>query len=208
MVEISILLVDDDAFARTSLSGALTGLGYQVNVFESAKLAYEFAQQNKPKVAILDLDLGPGPSGIDLAFMIRKELPSIGIIFLTSYSDPRFLKSTSTSLPVGSHYLIKSQLNDLSQLANYINYAVSFPLKKGLRAPKSHFKMSDNQIRILQLLASGRTTNQVAAELNVSTKAVEAVIARINSNLGLPIDDKINRRVQLVKAYYKIIGKI
>jgi DNA-binding NarL/FixJ family response regulator len=74
--------------------------------------------------------------------------------------------------------------------------------------PKSEFHLSENQIEVLKLIAEGKTTNQIAEELTITPKAVEGVISRINSNLGLINSESKNPRVQLVRTYYKLIGKL
>ena len=207
MSKASLILVDDDAFTRTTLHSALTSNGYQVQTFSQASQAAEFAKTNKFLVAILDLDLGPGPSGIDLAYVLRRQLPSLGIIFLTSYSDPRLLAVGNKDLPLGSRYFIKSQLDDLKQLEAVIDQTAKFPLKKSPKTAKGELSLTAHQIEILKLLASGLSTSQIAEELEISPKSIEAAISRINSHLGVDSELK-NKRVNLTNFYYRLIGKL
>lgn len=204
-----LLIVEDDNFARTTLAGGLAALGYQiVAAAGAANQALAAINDQKVDVALLDLDLGPGPSGLDLAALLRKRNPSIGIIFLTSYSDPRFLASGFDQLPVGARYLTKSSLTNLGMLTNLINQTKTFPLKTSHKAPKMDNKLSQKQLTILRLLAEGKTTSQIASRLEISVKAVEGIISRLNSNLGLTDTGSENRRVALVRAYYRLIGKL
>jgi DNA-binding NarL/FixJ family response regulator len=203
-----LLVVDDDNFSRVTLTGALAALEYQICTATTVTEAMAKSGNTDFEVAILDLDLGPGPTGIDLAFALRKRNPNLGIIFLSSYSDPKFIKSTSKDLPAGARYLTKSSLTNLSQLIILINQAFASPLKTNTKYPKSDIRLNPNQLEILKLIAEGKTTNQIADHLNITTKAVEGVISRINLNLGLTVENNNNRRVQLVRAYYKLIGKL
>lgn len=209
MVNAKLLIVDDDNFARTTLSGGLTAMGYQVIASVSAaNQALAATYDHEPDVALLDLDLGPGPTGIDLSVLLRKRYPNVGIIFLTSYSDPRFLTTDVSSLPTGSRYLTKTALTNLAMLTNLINQTQAAPLKTSRKLPKSETRLSDKQLNILKLLAAGKTTSQIAESLNISIKAVEGTISRLNNNLGLAHEGTENRRVQLVRAYYRMIGKL
>lgn len=203
----SVLLVDDDTFTRTALMGALAGVGYQVQSLAAAAQALSFSQTNRIDVAILDLDLGPGPTGIDLAHLLRRINSNLGLIFLTSYSDPRLLTSTDIELPIGARYLMKSKLSELGSLITLIDQTVAYPLKTSHKAPDAEVKLNRNQIQILRLVAAGWSTNQIAENLNLSVKSVEATISRINRNLGISDTDQ-NKRVKLAKMYYQLIGKL
>jgi DNA-binding NarL/FixJ family response regulator len=208
MSALKLLIVDDDSFSRVAISSALAILGHQITSAGAANQALEQLADDDLDVAILDLDLGTGPTGIDLAFILRKRLPNLGIVFLTSYSDPKFLATRYSELPMGARYLTKSSLANLTQLITLINQARFSPLKTNSKVPKSEFHLSENQIEVLKLIAEGKTTNQIAEELTITPKAVEGVISRINSNLGLINSDSKNPRVQLVRTYYKLIGKL
>lgn len=207
MPSASVLLVDDDTFTRTTLSAALSGAGYRVHPIGAAAPAVSFAQANLIDVAILDLDLGPGPTGIDLAHLLRRISGNLGLIFLTSYSDPRLLTTAELELPIGARYLLKSKLTELTSLITLIDQTIAYPLKTSHKAPVVDIKLNRNQIQILKLVAAGFSSNQIAENLNLSVKSVEAAISRINSNLGISDTDQ-NKRVQLAKIYYQLIGKL
>ena len=207
MLKASVLLLDDDAFTRTTLSSVITNLGYRVDAFGQASPAVESSRNHRFDLALLDIDLGPGPNGIDVGFVLRRINPNIGLIFLTSYSDPRFVASDNSDLPAGSRYLIKSKLNDMSVLEKLIEQTIQTPLKTSRRIPRSDVKLTKNQLRILELVASGKSTHEIAETLKVSEKSVEAIISRINANLGIS-DTNLNKRVKLTNFYYRLIGKL
>lgn len=207
MLKASVLLLDDDAFTRTTLSSVITNLGYRVDAFGQASQAVEYSRNHKFDLALLDIDLGPGPNGIDIGFVLRRLNPNIGLVFLTSYSDPRFATSGNTDLPAGSRYLIKSKLNEISILEKLIEQTIQSPLKTSRRIPKSDVKLTKTQLRILELVASGKSTHEIAETLKVSEKSVEAIISRINASLGLS-DSNLNKRVKLTNFYYRLIGKL
>jgi DNA-binding NarL/FixJ family response regulator len=57
------------------------------------------------------------------------------------------------------------------------------------------------------MLAEGATTSEIATQQGVSQKAVEATITRLHNLLGLAKNNKLNPRVQLVRAYFALSGK-
>ena len=67
-MQIKALLIDDDDFTRLLLSSTLKDLGYQVIAdAATAAGAIKAATEHSPDLAIVDLDLGEGPTGIDVA---------------------------------------------------------------------------------------------------------------------------------------------
>jgi DNA-binding NarL/FixJ family response regulator len=102
----SVLLVDDDMFTRTTLSAALSARGINVVAStDSAAGALENLISLNPDVAIVDLDLGPGPSGIDICHALRSQKPNLGLILLTSYTDPRIHDPSNSQLPKGCRFI-------------------------------------------------------------------------------------------------------
>ena len=81
-----ILLVEDEVFTRSTMKAALQLQGVEV-VHDTGSVgsAMKIAEITKPDAALLDLDLGGGPNGIDLAFGLRRILPKIGIVLLTGF---------------------------------------------------------------------------------------------------------------------------
>ena len=108
-----LILVEDDLFTRATLGDALTLHGFDVRArVGTAFDAIEAQDKHDPQVAILDLDLGVGASGIDVAIALRENNPKIGIVFLTTYKDPRLINSNMPSLPEGAIFLNKLSLID------------------------------------------------------------------------------------------------
>ena len=89
-----LILVEDDPFTRATLGDALTLHGFDIRArVGTAFDAIDAQRKHDPQVALLDLDLGIGASGIDVAIALRKNNSKIGIVFLTTYKDPRLINS-------------------------------------------------------------------------------------------------------------------
>ena len=112
MNSLRVMLIEDDAFTRTTMKAALQLQGVEIiHDTGSVGSAMKIAIAAKPDAAVIDLDLGSGPNGIDLAIGLRRAVPSIGIVLLTGFVDPRLLDPKIANLPSGSRYLIKQNIH-------------------------------------------------------------------------------------------------
>ena len=204
----SVLLIEDDSFIRTTLSELIHQKGFNlVGSVDNAEEALILQQLHKPEVLVTDLDLGAGPSGLDIARAMRKKNHKLGIVFLTSYSDPRFADARPEELPEGAIYFTKSKIHDLSTLFTAILQVKHSPITKSRKKRIDSLTLTDTQIEILKLVSEGKTTAAIAAERNVSEKSVEATLSRVYDLLGLDRSKDKNPRVQLTRAYFALTGK-
>lgn len=194
-----MLIVEDDGFALMAMSSALKLAGFDTLVAESASAGLEVAKNKRPKAAVLDLHLGQGPTGLDLALELRKLNAGIGLVFLTSYSDPRLLIPKAT-LPPGSVYLNKAQVRDVEILRKALERA----LRRQGNSPavKSRFSdLTQTQIETLQLLAQGLSNAEIAKRRFVTEKSIEKMVSRIARLVGLEATKDQNQRVQLARVF-------
>jgi DNA-binding NarL/FixJ family response regulator len=204
-------MVEDDPFTRATLGDALATHGFDIRArVGTAYEAIEAQRIHDPQVALLDLDLGVGASGIDVAIALREQNPKIGIVILTTYKDPRLLNSNLPSLPEGAIFLNKLQMNSTAKIAFQISLAIVKPLAKRAlpwirRGPLS--SMSAMQIEILKDIAAGLSTSEIARKRGVTEQAIDRSINRISKNLGIPKSADSNLRVQIVREYFKNKGQ-
>ena len=201
-----VLIVEDDAFSRSLIEGVLTAAAFEVSASPSASSAMANAKGFDPNCALLDIDLGIGPTGVDVAHALRELKPHLGIVFLTSYIDYRLSKAGELRLPQGARYLTKNAIGNASKLTSTLMSASVNPLGKSpnsiVRLPLSH-----HQIQIMRLVANGFTNSEIARQVKTSEKAVEHVLSRILQKLGIVKDPKLNPRIQLVQAYSELSGR-
>ena len=123
--EIKLLIVEDDPIILTMMSKAVESEGFRVLAATSNVIsAMDSFKKNPPDVAILDIDLGAGPTGIDLANKIRKINHRIAIVFCTSYKDIRFIRNESHYYPPHTVLLKKSDIVNLEKFSRTIYEAL------------------------------------------------------------------------------------
>lgn len=199
---VRVLLVEDDDFTRTALEPALVHHGVDVVAVPGAQAALAAFRGADIDVLVVDLDLGPGPTGLDVAIGLRRERPDLGVVVLTTYEDPRLLSTSLGSLPAGARYLVKQSLTDLGLLVEAITSAVESDPAPARSIPT--LDLSDVQIETLRLLACGLTNADIARIRVVEEKSVEQAVSRMARKLG--IEEGTNRRVMLARAYYQLSG--
>mgnify|MGYP006287729895 CR=1 FL=1 len=207
MNPLKLIVVEDDDFTLFTLSATLKASGFDV-VAESknAGEAVSKSLEKRPDVALLDLDLGIGPTGIDLSIALRKKLPNIGIVFLTSYKDPRLLRSSLPELPAGSIFLVKQDITDPSVLELKVREAALYKIGNKDKSPVIESEFTDSQIETLKLLAEGLSNGEIAKRRFVTEKAIEVTIARLAKKFDIPYDAASNQRVVLAKKVFELMG--
>lgn len=206
-----VLVVEDNDFTRMTLSGALVNAGLDVvGETGSAAEAIRIARRRAPDAAMLDLDLGAGPSGIDLAVELRSAMPAIGLVILSSYEDPRLTGRNVSHMPADVVYAVKGKTGDARQLADLLETSVA--MARGERdapvgAESVRVSLTDAQIDVMRLIAEGMSNAQIAAARFVSESSVERIIGRIAAELAIPADAG-NRRVLIAREYLRMTGGV
>lgn len=201
-----VMVIEDDNFSRVATVSVLSLANFEVAAADSAKSCFSQLEQFRPDVVLVDIDLGVGPTGIDVAYRLRELLPTLGLVFLTSYLDPRFSKAGGLRLPPGSRFISKGSLEDVLSLSTTILSAAHYPLNPSVSDAKS-VDLSDSQIGIIRMVAAGLTNAEIAKQTSTTEKSVERSIARISEKLGIPRDPAQNPRIQLVHAFAELVGK-
>lgn len=202
-----ILVVDDDDFTRTLVGALVASLGYSLcGKAGSAATAMSLVQTPPPDAAVLDLDLGEGPTGIDLAHGLRRILPNIAIVMLTSYSDPVWM-GVNREPPVGSRYVVKGSIDDPAVLEHAIIDALASPLASASTS-RPTLQLSESQVEILRLIAAGLTNAEIARRRSLTEDAVNKAVSRLVRRLDLHPGPSENPRVLLAQAYNRLIGTV
>lgn len=205
----SVVIVEDDAFLRSLLADSLERAGFEVSTAASAADAKRIIRVVDPDAVVLDIDLGPGPNGFDIAENIRKTSSEVAIVFLTSLPDPRFAGLDNNAVAKGLAYLNKRLLADTSTLVDALEAVL---VERGVEQFRHHelsgrpmANLSRTQIQVLQLLAEGLTNQQIADIRQRSLAATESAVTRTLEALGVDAAAEQNVRVAAAMRYAGVI---
>ena len=205
----NVLVVDPDKFVRTFLAYALELSRFTlVKSTANSTGALEGFKLGNLQVVILELDLGNLVDGYSLAHSLRKIDPNVGIVFLTTSQDSRFMNAAESSKPKGSRYLVKREIENIPQLISVIAQTINRPLYENVNLENKFIELTNLQVEIWKGVARGDSSSKIATNHNISEKAVEGTLARIYLILGIKKSKATNPRVLLSEAFSKYQGKI
>ena len=167
-----------------------------------------------PDVVLLDLDLGDGPTGIDLAAGIRRRIDTMGIVILSSYATPRLVGRTLPELPKGTIFLQKRDISDLTLLTQalaeaYENAQELTPKRTGKKSSTTPIDLTDLEIQLMKYISMGLTNAEIAKRRFITEKSTENAIRLLSRKVELDYDADIhNQRIMIARKYFSLIGKI
>jgi DNA-binding NarL/FixJ family response regulator len=203
-----VVLADDHRLTASALSGSLVGHGVDVvAVAHTASDALREVKRKTPDVLVTDLDMGPGPNGIDLALRVVRALPTTGVVLLTAYEDPKLLSPRIPKLPPQVVYVVKQRITEVTDLLDAITTAHLYATGKR-RPPKNagQFVLNESQAALLRLIAQGLSNQAIADELKLTVGSVATSINRLAKKFGVTASDARNVRASLTQKYYDYVG--
>jgi DNA-binding NarL/FixJ family response regulator len=208
-----LALVEDQALFRDMLKSAIESrLGFHVTgAYGDPEQALREIPTLRPDLALLDISLGAKMNGIELGVRLRRLLPKLGIVLLSSHADPTLLSSLPEDVAGGWSYLLKNSVTDVDALGRALMSAAAglLVLDSALsgRGPRSTSPIDDltpRQREILELVASGYSNAAVAGRLVLSEKSVENHLNRIYGVLGIRTATRdAHPRVMAAKLFFE-----
>jgi len=184
--KITILAVDDHPVLRQGIAALIAAQSDMTLVAEAAngREAIQQFRAHQPDVTLMDLQM-PELNGLDAMITIRGEFPDARIIVLTTYTGD---VQARRALKAGARaYLLKNSLH--RQLLDTIRavYAgrkmLSTEISFELAEHSAEDELSPAEVRVLFLIAQGKSNKEIAAELAVTEDAVKGQVRNILSKL-------------------------
>lgn len=204
-----ILIVEDDVFLGSLMSGALANEGFQTALATSSLDAKSQMKSFDPDVAFVDIDLGVGPSGIDFVHMLSRSHPEVAAILLSKHVDAQSAGIPESRMPEGVGYLRKSLVHDTSALIAAIEEATrgrTNNLRQDQHSKGELDLLTKTQREILHMMALGLSNKEIAHQRGVSVSSIAHRINEIFKAFGLNDNDSIAPRVEAVRRYYEAAG--
>lgn len=204
-----VLIVEDEPLLRSLIAASLERDGFQVLTVASAAEARKAVDSFDPDVALLDIELGDGPTGIDLALILRRALPTIALVFLTHIPEPRVVGIDNKLIPKNAAYLNKERIADPGVVRDAIEAALRDKVRGSFRDDKKIHALTEvsrSQLAVLQMVALGMSNAEIAEERQTSVRAVENLVKRAFIAAGIDPDAGGNPRVVAAREYIKVAG--
>ncbi|MBI2869408.1 MAG: response regulator transcription factor [Chloroflexi bacterium] len=208
---IRVLVVDDHLIVREGLR-AILGAHADIEVIGEAKDGGEAVQSClalRPDVVLMDITM-PGMSGMEATRLIKETCPEARVLVLTMHeSDDYFFEMLSAGasgyfVKGGSSAELVSALRAVHRGDVFLYPTMAKKLltdywqkAKAAQARKSDDGLTDREREILKLIAEGKSTQEIAEQLVLSTATVQTHRSRIMAKLGL------HTRTELVKFALK-----
>jgi len=192
-----ILLADDHALVRAGIRSLLEKLPDTEIVGEAGdgREALSLAQARQPNIVLMDVAM-PGLNGLEAVARLQKECPEVKVLVLSMHANEEYVIQALRAGACG--YLLKDAATVELELAlqavgrgeNYLSPAISRQVIDDYMArvsgqPGALEHLTPRQREILQLIAEGKNTKEIAALLSVSIKTVETHRAQLMDRLDI-----------------------
>lgn len=180
----TIFIVDDDEAVRDSLRWLLEANGYRVRSFNGAEEFLEAYDPNQVGVLIADVRM-PGMSGLELQEELIARQAPLPIVFITGHGDVPMAVST---MKKGAIDFLEKPFNE-SDLRTIVARMMDIATERynQMQAKKTQeavlSRLTAREQQVLERIVAGRLNKQIAGDLNISIKTVEAHRANIMEKL-------------------------
>lgn len=200
---LKILIADDHAIVRKGLIGLLREAFFSADIHEVADGidAIEKVRKNTWDLILLDISI-PGKNGIEVLKQLRSEGVKTPILILSIFPEDQYairvLKAGASGFvnkDCATEGLIEAVHKVLSG-RKYVSAAISQKLAESMNdngSKLTHEQLSDREMQVLQLIASGKTVSDIAELISLSINTISTYRARILEKLSLHNNAELTR---------------
>ncbi|HTK01376.1 MAG TPA: response regulator transcription factor [Bordetella sp.] len=180
----TVFIVDDDEAVRDSLRWLLEANGYRVRAYASAESFLEDYEPNQVGVLIADVRM-PGMSGLELQEQLIARKAPLPIVFITGHGD---VPMAVTTMKKGAIDFLEKPFNE-SDLREIVARMLEQATQRvsQFQAQRDHeamlARLTAREQQVLERIVAGRLNKQIADDLGISIKTVEAHRANIMEKL-------------------------
>jgi len=193
-----IFIVDDHPLVREGLTNLINGQDDLIICGEAkdSAQALDGIMKARPDVALIDISL-ENESGLELVKQLRSRFPNVVLIVLSMHDETLYAErvlragargyvmkhETSKSVLASIRRVLEGGVYVSERIVNRMARRVSSA--RGPVASSPVERLSDRELEIFRLLGQGRSTSQIAEDLNLSLKTVQAYCARAKEKFGV-----------------------
>ncbi len=187
---IRVVLADDHSVVRRGIRDFLTEAGdiTVVAEAENGAQALDLVARHQPDVAVLDIQMPEG-NGIDVARRLRADGLTLGILLLTAFDDPPYIRA---ALDAGANgYVLKSsQADEIVEAVHAVHEGKQVLDSKLPEQPHTPLsgepspRLTERECAVLALAARGLTNKAIGFQLSISDRTVQGHLANIYEKLG------------------------
>lgn len=197
MTPVRVLLADDHALVRAGIRALLEDLEGVTVVAEAGNGSevLELARKHRPDVVLLDISM-PGLGGLEASAQLRQELPEVRVVMLSMHANEEYVLQALRAGAAG--YMLKDSataeleraLEAVMQGETYLSPPISkqvvegYVQRVGAEQPAAD-NLTPRQRQVLQLIAGGQSTKEIAYRLELSVKTVETHRAQLMERLQI-----------------------
>ena len=203
-----VLVVEDDEFVRGLIAHTLAEAGFGVSTAGDVVEAGRAFDDCDPDALVVDIHLGPGPTGMELAHSLKARSPGVAILAISNYPSAASA-GVAADLPDDAAFICKKDLTSGTVLVDAVeavlrNSRLDIMGASGVESPLD--RLTTSQLAVLRLMAEGWANSEIAAQRGATLRAVEQMSHRIFLRLGVSDDSRRSARVEAVKIYARTFG--
>lgn len=172
---IKVLIVEDHASMRESLTTALTAAGDFTVVGEvpNADYALDFCKHLRPDLVLMDVCTENGASGLKAVEAIRNSCEEVKIIAMTAFDEITYIPRAKAAGANGFVYKSRSLTYFLEAAREVMAGEWVFPEPKTIPMPQGEAPLTDREMEVLRLMCKHMTNKEIAQELFISENTVK-----------------------------------
>lgn len=191
------------------ISQALSSAGFETKHVISAVEAKRSIGAFDPDIALIDIDLGDGPNGIDLVHMLLRIYPGVKLVILSTLADAKSAGLGALDVPAGVTYLRKSLIHDVNEFISTIELVIGDnnpEIRQDLEVARQFDGVSKVQREILHMMSLGLSNREIASRRKVSLSNIEQRLTEIYKALEIAKSEATVPRVEAILKYLSITG--